>query len=622
MVQLPLEPPETPLPPSPITHTPDRLLALPETEEDWGQWVSASRTRNFALGDPILDWFEAFGRDRGFMPDDAVDGYDPRTEFAPFIMGKGNEFEAALIRHVSTLADVREIHTEGEGRNRSRDLDAARATLDAMREGAPLIYQGVLRDPVSRTYGSPDLLIRSNEMIRLFPGGLTEEQASVGAPELGDRPWHYRIVDIKFTTLSLLARGAVGNSGSSPAYKIQLFIYNRALGRLQGYEPDSAFILGRGWRQRLRGVDDSSQNAMDRLGPVAMDPPLSVETDAAVDWMRRLRRDGHEWTPLPTPTVPELWPNMKADADFPWHEAKKEIADKLDDLTLLWWVGKDKRDAAVKAGLTRWTDPRVTPASVGVTGVTTEPTLRRVLEVNRAEDGPLVAPGQVHAAEDQWRPKPSVEFYVDFEYVSNVNDDFSRIPEQNGQPLIFMIGCGHEEDGRWVFRNFTTDRLTEDDEARTIDAWLQHMGDVAASRSASAKGRVIHWSFAEPVNYEVAYDSARNRHPEKGWPSLDWFDLWQKVFKDEPVVVKGSLSFGLKTVARAMHEHGLIATSWGDSQVDGLGAMVGAWACDAQARESGLASMREIGLMDEITKYNEVDCRVMWEILRYLREHH
>ncbi len=622
MVQLPLEPAlQTEPAPSPITHTPDGVAVAPETEQDWADWVSASRTRNWAIGDPILDWFEAFGLEHGFVPDDAGD-YDERTEFGPFIMRKGTEFEEALMHHVSTIADVRVVEAVGDGRNRSRDLNAARATLDAMRDGVPLIYQGVLRDPLTRTYGSPDLLVRSDELNRLFPDTLSADRALAGAPGLGDQPWHYRIVDVKFTTLSLLAGGGVGNSGSSPAYKIQLFIYNRALGWLQGYEPNTAFLLGRGWRQRVRGTDSSSENAMDRLGPIKMDVPLGVDTDAAVGWVRRLRNDGRGWAPLPSPTVPELWPNMKADSDFPWHDAKKRVADELEDLTLLWWVGKDKRDAAVNSGLTRWTDPRVTPATMGVTGGNTEPTLARLLEVNRADDGPLVAPDRVHAAEGEWRAKPPVEFYVDFEYVSNVNDDFSRIPEQNGQPLIFMIGCGHEENGQWVFRTFTTDRLTEDDEARIIDDWLQHMGIVGASSGSADPGRVIHWSFAEPVNYESAYDSARNRHPDKGWPPLDWFDLWKKVFREEPVVVKGSLSFGLKPIAKAMYSHGLIATSWGDSQVDGLGAMVGAWSCDAEVQERGLSSITDTDLMVEITEYNEVDCRVMWEVLAYLRAHH
>ena len=55
----------------------------------------------------------------------------------------------------------------------------------------------------------------------------------MGAPDLtGD--WHYRVVDSKFATLDLVSGGGLGNSGSAAAYKVQVFIYGRALGRNSG----------------------------------------------------------------------------------------------------------------------------------------------------------------------------------------------------------------------------------------------------------------------------------------------------------------------------------------------------------------------------------------------------
>ena len=72
-------------------------------------------------------------------------------------------------------------------------------------------------------------------------------------------------------------------------------------------------------------------------------------------------------------------------------------------------------------------------------------------------------------------------------------------------------------------------------------------------------------------------------------------------------MVRGTLNFGLKSFARAMHSNGLIETSSGDTKVDGLGAMTGAWWCDEEAAELGCVVM-DIGLMREIAAYNEVDC--------------
>lgn len=58
--------------------------------------------------------------------------------------------------------------------------------------------------------------------------------------------------------------------------------------------------------------------------------------------------------------------------------------------------------------------------------------------------------------------------------MSNLDDDFAAIPEQNGKPMIFMVGCGHIEDGEWQFSCFVADRL-ETSCADIIEQWFDYM---------------------------------------------------------------------------------------------------------------------------------------------------
>ena len=594
---------------------------VPTTREEWDAWVSATATRNFILGNPLIDWLERYGADAGFTRDDDVPDYDERTDFTRFIMGKGVEFEAAIAAHLATL---RPLTTFPSGRDASQDIALAERTFEAMAGGVPIIHQGVLRDAATRTYGAPDFLVRSDVLRELFPDAIDGDEAARPAPGLGSGSWHYVVVDAKFTTLHLLAGGEVGNAGSAPAYKTQVFIYNRALGRLQGYEPPAAFLLGRGIEHTVRGQTYRTSSAMEELGPVWMDDALGMRVAAACDWVRRVRTDGANWAVRPTPSVAELWPNMSETADFPWHAAKAKIAHELSEITLLWQVGPDKRDAAHRAGVTSWRDGRLTPATVGIAGGSRGPTLQALLDVNRQDGGPPVRPARVTAHEEEWRPVPALEFYVDFETVSDLDDDFSGVPARGGQPLIFMIGCGHVEDGRWIYEQFLVERLSERHEERAIDAWLAHMASLAAAHDMTDPGPgpyVIHWSPAERSTLETAYNSARNRHPEREWPPIRWFDCWRNVALGQPVVVRGALNFGLKSVAKALHSLGLIESSWDDSPLDGLGAMVGAWWCEGEAERLGVP-LADVELMQEIGRYNEIDCKVMLETLRYLREHH
>ena len=144
--------------------------------EDGTLWVSASATRNHVLGDPLIDWLNRYGAERGFTPDDELPGYDERTDFTPFIFEQGRRFEAAVVALLRDRHPEHELVTLTEGHPAIRDYASATATFEAMRDGVPLIHQGVLWDAEHRTYGAPDLLVRSDVLAQLFEGCLPIEE--------------------------------------------------------------------------------------------------------------------------------------------------------------------------------------------------------------------------------------------------------------------------------------------------------------------------------------------------------------------------------------------------------------------------------------------------------------
>ena len=620
-------------------------IPAPTSPDEWRSWVSAGRTRNWMLSDPLLDWLHLYGKSRGYRPDKELDGYEQNLDFLAFLFERGHAFEAGILQLLQERFEVVPIAQDYQDIMR---LEKAEETFAAMQQGVPILYQAVLWDAHNLTYGAPDFLIRSDVLHDLFPASVSAQDAQHSAPDLGSASWHYCVVDTKFTTVHLDAKGMLANTGSTPAYKAQLYVYNRMLGRLQGFEPPASYLLGRGWQQRkARG-----SNALERLGPipqhgtVANKFPIAVAVEEALRWIRRVRTEGQDWHLLPTPSVPELYPNMsnadtgemmldigpverepgvgEDDGTEQWVSVKKWLAAELKELTQLWQVGVGKRNEAHERGLLRWDDPQATPEAVGMTGNTQTAVLTQMLTVNRPTyTGPPVLPVRIEQTRGDWHAPYGVEFYVDFEFCSDLNDDCSTLPEKGGLPLIFLIGCGHVEDGAWQFTSWCTHTLSEEEELRITRDWMAHMSAVRDRLDPqNSQPRVFHWSPAEPTALENAHNSARARHRERAdWLPLGWYDLLQKVIRAEPVTVRGALGFGLKAVANALHSHGLIATNWNDSPVDGLGAMVGAWRCDAEARQTGV-SMTELALMQEIARYNEVDCKVMMEIVRYLRERH
>ncbi len=607
-----------------LFHRDDGMRDLPGQDSSWDEWVSASKTRNVCLDDPLLDWLDAHGETKGFHKDTDGEAYDPRTDFLKFVFQKGREFEAAVLGHLEkTLHLVRIAASPADIRTSA----TATRTWDAMASGMDAIAQAVLWNPQTRSYGAADLLVRSDVLARLFPKELDMEEAARPAPDLPGARWHYRVVDVKFTTLDLLKDGHAGSDHAH--YMAQVWIYNAALGRIQGFTPPCGYLLGRGWNQGKERGD----SALDRIARVEQGCSIGRERVLLADlvhdactWVRRVRSAGASWQVLPEPSVEELRPNMRNSDDTPWHGAKQRIAAELHDLTLLPRVTPKHRSSAMTAGVHRWTDTACTADVLGITGDKLGPLLDAVIEANHSPaDGQILFPPRVTADEDLWRSPSPVEFFVDFETVNDLDDNFSAFPRKGGQPMMFMIGCGHlatqGDLASWSFKVFTAELLTQDQERSVITEWLTHVDLVCKQRGARLQdSRFFHWSPAETSNLSTAYNSAVARHGVPAWDSLPWVDLLNRVVKPQPVTIRGAFGFGLKAVAKAMHAAGKITTLWGDGPTDGMGAMAGAWWCHHEAARQQV-SMRALDLMRSIETYNEVDCKVMAEVLDFFRNH-
>lgn len=89
-----------------------------------------------------------------------------------------------------------------------------------------------------------------------------------------------------------------------------------------------------------------------------------------------------------------------------------------------------------------------------------------------------------------------------------------------------------------------------------------------------------------------------------------------KVFIDEPICVNGSKKFGLKDIASAMSKHKLININWNKCKIgDGFSAMI-------QAINYYHNKINNKKIINDIIKYNKIDCKIVYEIVTYLRNKH
>lgn len=710
----------------------ENILTEPLSEEL--QWVSASKTANWMRRDPILDYFEMYCTDKPFnipkiimdVSEKNMNTKQPRIEVLAvekaheFMMQQGKNFEQSVVTYIKKhfKNDVLQIVYD---RNDVMLQSKANETFDAMKQGVPFIYQGVLHDWDNKTFGSPDFLVRSDYLHKLVKTSpLKKEEWEIKAPNLFDvlpcetfpfqrskftkkkfwkkkyaeQPkYHYVIVDVKYSTLKMRTDNIhLTNSGNMAVYKAQMYIYQRALAKLQGYDPKCTYLLGRNWSMVKMGTKHYGKGPFEKLGSInfhddKLDKPIIAKTEEAVKWIRKLRTEGMFWTLYPKPSVYELYPNMANKQDAAWHEKKKELAEKIHEITNVWYCGVKQRKRAHDIGITEWSDPELNAEKMGFKKRKTDSdklrlgdVVDKILDINRQNDD-LVRPDIIYNNIRNWQTSDEsietpIEFFVDFETIhdaaastadNNVNGltastfGLSECSKSIAKDMIFMIGVGwveHVDDSNsnnnnkiWQYRNFTAEKMTFEAERKILNDFYNliktvfdreisrrqkttpnfwqilkgKINQIAAKfrrgdatledvKSSQLHVNLYHWGHIE----KKAYERAMQRHPREkfhdGLVSNNWVNFYE-VMRNEPIVIKGALSFGLKSVVNALNNNNLIQLKYDEQGCsNGMQAMI-----DAVAVYKSGENIENSKKMNSIIAYNEIDCKAVHAVINYLR---
>ena len=561
-----------------------------ELEFDWTGWVSASSTHNWSEQDPLVDWLNLYGKESRFVADGERPDHDSRFSYIHFVLQQSWAFERAVGDWLATVSQVRKI---GHGPSDARVLAKRRETEMAMKAEVPIIAQAILWDPDARTDGMVDLLVRSDVLAKLCPTAFEGEPqgaASVPAPGIctRDAPFHYRAVDLKFTTLELTQSGEA--SRKHLAYMVQNWIYNEALGKTQGYTPPASYLLGRDLFKALARVSHEK----DELRGLARE---------GAAWIRRVSAEGSSWRPVPSPTTPELRPNLKAWADLDWHRTKEDIAVAQHDLTLLPYVDPERRARAAAKGITRWDDPRLSAEVIGLGGTAEGRRIDAVLAANSPRAKSAVVPDAIRTNVGSWQTPGPLECFVTFQTVTDQMDEFSRLPERGGIEMVYLVTWGwFDRAGQWQSRHLSAHDLSAQAELALSEAWKAELEQIANSAGTRlADLRLYHWGSARLLRRE-----------------MDWHDILLELVLEEPVAVRGSFGFGLPEMAAALHDCGLIQFGVPHLPPGPLAATAGAWWSAKEAKRLGIP-LSDVDVIQKIQAFSEASCRSMMEILALLR---
>jgi len=591
-----------------------RSTILSKKYIDWSKWSSLSDINNFIRNEPLLDYLNTYGT---YLLDN--NRKIQKNNFQILLTFQKNNFKKKIIDTISQLPninkdDIVKIATYDEIYSYNKVKD----TKKHIKLGTPIIFNGVFHNHNNNTYGILDILVKNSYVDKIFPN--LQLPIDIMNDVISNK---YCLIMIKYVTLQLSSDGNyLLNNVSNKIIKSQSFLCNNALSHIQNYQNNISLVIGKKKKYRSKKESYVITNLFDNPGIIyyennPLDMDITYKTQLALDWNKQLRSYNGNELQSQIQSI-ELQPNMKNNNDFPWSKVKKQLAEKNNEITLLWNVGMKEKNKLYEQNIFSWSDPRCNSKNMGLNQLSTKGIIiDKIISINKNNDT-IIEPEIITNNLNEWKENRTLEFFIDFEtsdsYLENNLDN-----NTNGH-FIYMIGCGWSLNGIWNHITLVSKRLEPQYEYEIIMQLFDIMNNLKKS-TGNTKINVYHWSHAE-INFLKNGFKRHNITDNSIFKDFQWTDL-MKVFMQEPIVIKGAFNFKLKEIASALYKHNLIQSIWDENNScnSGVNALVDGLLCHKEAVKKN-KSMIQIPLMKNIITYNELDCKILWEILVYLRTKH
>lgn len=565
------------------------------------RWFTSENLKNYMIDDPILDWLNIYGHKFNFIPECK----NSDDLFNQFMLKQNLDFKKRIINDIKINypSDYKIIPSNQRLRKKIA------LTIDSISIGIPIILNSKIFSKKYNLIGSPDILIRSDYLQYFMDSNFI---CGLNFEELNnlDNLNKYYIIDIKNSKFNLTTNNNSIQNLSKSIYlqKTKTIINNICLSDMQNKKNRHCFLIGK----HINDNDNNNNNYIIKLNGIidVLDKDRHIVTKIlnSLEWQKELITEGNQWN-IYNPSRTELYPNMSNTDDHPWRSTKIIIAKKISEITLIWNCGLKERNIAHNKGIYQWNN--CNSNDLNIESNKKAKIINNMIDINKYDNQVIIHPRKIKNRENISNMKKyNIEFYVDFETTVNYSEDDIYL---NNNSFIFMIGCltvykVNNKEYNSEFKNFISDDLSSEQENLIINQWISYMNNIQRCYSNdNYQPHIYHWSSAELVIYNNCIKKYENLKP------LNFIDLLD-VFKNEPITIKDAFSYSLKTISKCFYKHGLIKTIWdSDIIIDGKNAMFQAW-----KYYNGNKTQKYI--LKDIEKYNYIDCKVMEEILTYLRK--
>lgn len=610
-------------------------------------WTSASKFYNYINDDPLVDWFNLYGIKKGYKKDDTIN-YEKyissiddegiklsfeefnkthsQYNFFQFILKQGIEFENYVVNKLkekfgNEFVNANEVEECGIY-DYTKKL---KITSNLLTKNTPIIYQGFVCDPDTKTFGYPDLIVREDYLPGMFGKDIIPSVKDV---------YLYYIVDIKYHSLNYKKSLSgeymkISSNKSQQHYVYQTYIYTKGLRHLLNYDIlpiklQNSYIIGRNW---------NVTNSNNSVGEITFEdfPTVLSKLEKAISWFKDLKSFGNTWNPE-TPHRLELFPNMKNDRETNWDITKKKLAHKNKELTLLWNCGPSIRNKIVKNGIYTWDNPKLNIDDYF--GENVAPIVKSMINVNKNNIDILFK----NNVDKQLKWKSEQSFDI-LEKYNNKNTividgfidientiDVKSIDTLKEDSITYMIGLYYnyipitnrtkKYKTQMYHKTFCVDKLNIESERILIRDFLLFLKNYTCEKHIV--WRLYHYSGFEDTTLCKLMEKY-SLHPEEYGITIEWIDI-HDIIKSHEFVFKGCFDYSLKSINKILYKYGYIPDDciYENSVIkNGMDSVIATYKCNEISTNNDI-SLNKIFIMKDIEYYNMIDCVSLFHIRKFL----
>ena len=539
--------------------------------------------RNYISNDPICDYFELQSHLNNSLNFDK----DEHNYFNKYV----NKISSDYINDFfNNIIERCKLYYPEIIVNKYNNIDQ---TIHKIKNNIPLIINPILMNHKYKLIVKCDIMIKKNLFIKIFNQIKNVSFNTVKNEE-------YLIINVVPEILSF-KKGCreICNTFNTFYNKCGLYAFNSALRKIIPRN-NIYFLFGKEYK-----YNDKFLIKKDHIGLIIYDNIFKEKILNAIEWLNKLKQNNI--TLYPEPSCLELYPNMN-NKQSRWENEKKKLAYKIKEITLIWRISYEDRNKLINNNITTWDNPYLINNLYEFKDSTTRDIQERIIHMNK-HDNLIIEPRKTLSNDFQDILKQDEnEFILDIESIINLEEKTNYFNDNLNKeyPNICIIGLIIMKNGEYVsFKDFTIDDLTIESEKKNIGNWVNFI-------SKYDNIKIYHWGHAE----KTYLNNIQKRFYNIKLPKINLIDLLQ-YFRSEPIIIKDCFNFSLKTIGKNMFKHGLIKSTWSDTD-NGLDAMI-------KFKELCLMKDKNIPIkryndIAEIIEYNKMDCVILMEILCYLRD--